>query len=129
MITESFAQFLTGNPAITAATRTIRPVVLPSDRTDPAMTYALLADDTERTLDGRSSISRAEFAIYCYSASYETVRSLAITIHDELEDYTGAMGDYFAQQVDMDRDVDSYENQTKLYETAITIEIWYGEEE
>ncbi len=126
MIMLSFARFMTENPAISSMAGEIRPVQLGEGICDPAIVYALMGKTHQRMTNSKiSTLRRARIAMNVYSAAYVTVREMANTIRNELEEYVGDFGDHTAKLINFDSEVDGFEPNTKLYTVSQQIEIWY----
>lgn len=66
----------------------------PQGKALPRVEIGRLDDDPNNTLDGVGGMNTDDFEIDCKAATPAAADSLAEAIKDEIEPYTGAMGDH-----------------------------------
>ena len=123
MIAGSFYTYLNAQISVP-----IYPQVLPQRHNGfPAITY-IQDDNLEQTLlDGtNSSLLEARFQVDCWANSYNSVHQLAEDVKAALTGYTGPFGDYTADHIRKEREIDLFEQDTGLHRVSMQFFIAYA---
>ena len=99
-------------------------LVLPQDRTLPALTLQLDSSRRQYSVDGASHYP-ARFQVDCWADTYAQVKNLHSQVVARLNGYTGDLGDHYVDGVTIEQELDGYEADTKLYRVTVWIELFY----
>lgn len=128
---EALYAYLSTYAGLTALIGTrVYPFVLPQNAAKPAVTFQRVDTPREYTHDGYAGLAHPRFQFACFALSQPASAAVAEQIRLALQGYTGTMGGVggvvvqFAVVVDQR---DGYENDTKLFSTALDVIIWHEE--
>jgi hypothetical protein len=139
MLHEGLEYLLLNAPAITAilgtpATRPdqkttgIFPGMIPKGSSLPAIVYTYIHNQSLMTLDGPDPYHEARLQFSCYAKKYNDARSLARTLAQILEDFTGMLIEgtvvFNMQAV---TDMDAFQEAPFLFSTPIDVLIQYSD--
>lgn len=110
-------QFLTTFPSVTAIVDTrIYPLKMPQNVRMPAATYQTVSDRTIQSHDGTSNFAYTRIRFMCWGRTFEDARELARAIKGALVGYRGMMGARWIGSIRADNELNSYNEQTKMFD-------------
>ena len=97
----------------------------------PYVTYSVSGGERSRTLIEHDGLVTAQYQIDAYHTSYTNILALRRLILTEIKTWErtnlGSTGPYIQACTITDEPVETYDDETKLYQTTIDIEISYQE--
>ena len=125
MIIRSFAKHIRAATAITALTSNIRAVVL-YENDEGGITFQQDDDEGAPILGGSNSLRPARVHVDCYDKDYDQVRTLAAAVRATYENFSGLLDADTVQRIDIARENDIFETETKLHRVSILLTIWFN---
>lgn len=130
MIAKSLYSFLSTNANISKECAVIVPQILPEAHKFPAIVYTMTGYDSPRLLNGTMApLKSASFSLVHISPVYESAKSLADVVRNEMEPFEGAFGDHIVERIDVDNESDTYDVVTSLHQVTQAISIFFTEQD
>ena len=128
MIDADFVTWLNAQSGITTLTGSrIYALILPQNPTLPAITFSLSDNQRDFTFDGEGTLVSTDVQVDCWGDTYEAARGLLAAFLSAIKNYTGAMGSSSISQVELEADINVYEDAVFAYRSTQLLTIWnYG---
>lgn len=104
---------------VTSVSNRVYATVAP-DVSPPYVVYFQVSGLRDYTHGGFSGLSRPRMQFSCYASTYKAAKDVAQEVIDALEGWTGAQACFIQNEID------SYEEDTKLYKTMVDCFIWHS---
>lgn len=105
----------------------IYPLILPQKPTLPAVTYTRVSGERVSAMGADTVIARPRFQVSCFASTYASARAVAAQVRAALQRWRGTVGGVVIQDSFIESEIDLYEDDTKLYHTALDFEIIHEE--
>lgn len=105
----------------------VHPVLLPQNPTYPALTYQLISDPREHSLEGVDGLVEARYQLTAWALLYADVRSTTEAVRVALDGFSGTWGAYEVSRAMNVGGVDLYDPDVEVHHTAVDYLIRYSE--
>lgn len=106
------------------------PISAPEGAKAPYMTYKLSGNNREQGLNGILGLIKSNCELNIYHATYNTLKAIKKSAVQIIKTFgqrsIGNAGPYI-QQVEIENDFETYENEVRLYRGIIEINLYYEE--
>jgi hypothetical protein len=110
------AQLLMNDAGITAICNSrVYGLIIPDEATYPAISYQIISDTPDATMNGPSSWEQKRVQIDCWAVDYVTAKNLQAAVRTAINGFKGAMPNgTFAFSIFKDNELDFYEDVPRL---------------
>lgn len=122
--TELYAHLTANVPAVAGR---IYPVLLPQNPTYPAITYRLISDPREYSLDGADGLVEARYQIEAWAKLESQVDAIVEVIRLAMNAFVGVFGLIDVSRARNVGGVDLYDPEVEVHHTAVDYLIRYAE--
>lgn len=112
---------------ITLVSTRIYSVAMPQDFTLPAVTFRMVADETERILTGHGGKARTTFEITYYATTDTAAEAGGEIIRKAIDGYSGTIGGVKIQSVIMQTRKDEYDSENNIFGRVMEFKIGHIE--
>lgn len=103
------------------------PLKAPHDFNAPYVTYQKISGNRFQAHEGNSDLSNPRFQFSCWAVSYKQAKLVANQVVSAMHAFKGVVDGVDIQMSGVDSEVDTYDEETKLFRVIIDIVLWHRE--